>query len=620
MTIRKRLSLGLLALTLSILFAVSLLYYFQMRQVLEQETIKRLEAVTALKTDRVFALFGRLKADVAIGQNERRIRRLLPFFSRLLDEPVSRDDPGMVEAFERQTEAWHLSSIGDLLLADQHGRLVYVANSDDRARYMKEGPPGPWRKTLEAGKIEFTLSDLFRLPEEKGEAAGFAFYGAGPVYSAEGQFLGTVVIQLEAGFLFRNIQSRAGLENTGETLLVAQVGEAVHFLTPLRHDPDAALTRTVRLGETRGIPVQWAATGGAGADRFLDYRGIETVSVFRPLIVEGKRWGIVSKIDLDEATLPIKALSNLTLFLAGVSTLVILVWVFTTVHFLVAPIRLLHVGVQRLGEGDLDYRIGLVRSDEIGELSAAFDRMADSLHAAQGALKEKADALARSNEELSTFSYSVSHDLRAPLRAISGFAGILSREHESQMSQDARECLSVIQENARRMDQLITALLAFSRLGHQAMTMTEVDMNAAAQWVVEELKLTEPTRALQITLRPLPPTLGDRILLHQVWTNLLSNAIKYTRLKTPALIEVWAEPEGDQVRYSVKDNGVGFDSHFVDKLFKVFQRLHTQEAFEGTGVGLALVQRIIHRHGGRVGAEGAVNEGATFYFTLPKGG
>ncbi len=221
------------------------------------------------------------------------------------------------------------------------------------------------------------------------------------------------------------------------------------------------------------------------------------------------------------------------------------------------------------------------------------------------------------NKELEAFSYSVSHDLRAPLRAIDGYTRILVEDHASRLDAEGRRLLDVVCREARRMGQLIDDLLEFSRLGRREMTQGEFDMAAQARTVFEELRIRQPERPVQAHFQPLLPIRGDQALMRQVWVNLLSNALKYTQGRAPAVIEVGSRSQNGVIIYHVKDNGAGFDMRYVAKLFGVFQRLHRAEEFDGTGVGLALVQRIIHRHGGRVWAEGEVGKGATFYFALP---
>jgi light-regulated signal transduction histidine kinase (bacteriophytochrome) len=225
--------------------------------------------------------------------------------------------------------------------------------------------------------------------------------------------------------------------------------------------------------------------------------------------------------------------------------------------------------------------------------------------------------LEAANRELEAFAYSVSHDLRAPLRAIDGFARILREEHASGLDAEGDRVVAVIGKNARRMGQLIDDILAFSRIGRQEMRCTIVPMHNIAQEVYDELKGVEGERTILFTLAPLPPAHGDPALIRQVLHNLLGNSIKYTRPREIAEVEVGCRCGDGEHVYFVRDNGVGFDMKYAGKLFGVFQRLHEVEEFEGTGVGLAIAQRIVLRHGGRIWGEGKEGEGAAFYFTLP---
>lgn len=231
---------------------------------------------------------------------------------------------------------------------------------------------------------------------------------------------------------------------------------------------------------------------------------------------------------------------------------------------------------------------------------------------------EQAKALLESvNKELEAFSYSVSHDLRAPLRAISGFSQAVIEDYAPKLDDEGKRYLGLIQENAHRMGRLIDDLLTFSRLGRQQMTKSKIDIETLAKSVFEEILAQGSSHKIKFTVHPSPPVYGDNSMIRQVLVNLLSNAIKFTRSREEALIEFGYQPELGGGAYYVKDNGVGFDMQYVGKLFGVFQRLHSITEFEGTGVGLALVYRIVTRHGGRAWAEGALDQGATFYFTLP---
>lgn len=222
------------------------------------------------------------------------------------------------------------------------------------------------------------------------------------------------------------------------------------------------------------------------------------------------------------------------------------------------------------------------------------------------------------NKELEAFSYSISHDLQAPLRAIDGFSRALLEDYPDQLDAEGRRLLNIIRKNAQHMAQMIGGLVTFSRLGRQEMSLSDINMENLAKGVFEELMPKERKRAVQLILEKLPTARGDLVMIRQVFAHLLSNAIKFSRSKETTVIEISGrDAEGEKI-YSVKDNGVGFDAKYAHKLFGMFQRLHTTDEFEGTGIGLALVQRIIHCHGGRVWAEGQVNQGATFFFTLPR--
>ncbi|GAB4440122.1 MAG: hypothetical protein Kow00120_08160 [Anaerolineae bacterium] len=270
--------------------------------------------------------------------------------------------------------------------------------------------------------------------------------------------------------------------------------------------------------------------------------------------------------------------------------------------------------------------------DELPILTAIADQLALAVqnarlfaqvqrHAAEleERVRDRTAQLEAANKELESFAYTVSHDLRAPLRAIDGFSRILIEEHGPQLHEEAQHYLQRVRENAQRMGDLIDHLLAFSRLGRQPVEKQWVEPGALAREVVDDLRAQDPTRDITVTVGALPRCRADPALLRQVFANLLENAFKFTATRAAAVVEVGAYVDGDapdQHVYFVRDNGVGFDMQYADKIFGVFQRLHRAEDFGGTGVGLASVQRIVHRHGGRIWVEAKVNEGATFFFTL----
>jgi PAS domain S-box-containing protein len=233
-------------------------------------------------------------------------------------------------------------------------------------------------------------------------------------------------------------------------------------------------------------------------------------------------------------------------------------------------------------------------------------------------VSQRTAALEAANKELEAFSYSVSHDLRAPLRTVSAYSQILLEDHQASLDAEARRCLDTIRQGAARMNSLIDDLLAFSRMSRSAVAQEPIDMAAMAREVFAELSAVAPDRNIRLILSDLPPARGDSAMVRQVFSNLLGNAIKYSSPRPETVIEVSGKAETGENLYRIKDNGVGFDMSCADRLFGVFQRLHSAREFEGTGIGLALVKRIVERHGGRIWAKGVVNEGATLCFTLPQ--
>jgi signal transduction histidine kinase len=290
-----------------------------------------------------------------------------------------------------------------------------------------------------------------------------------------------------------------------------------------------------------------------------------------------------------------------------------------TTRRITTPLLQVTEAAEAVAESRPHVHVEIEREDEIGRLADSFNTMAEKVEQARLDLELRVETrtseLLAANKELEAFSYSVSHDLRAPLRAIAGFVQILDEDHGATLDPAARRHLERVKVNAQRMGQLIDDLLAFSRIGRAPIQKQNVDLTAMASAVAHDA-IAASGRAIALSIAPLPPCVGEASLLNQVFVNLISNAVKFTAKVPNAAITIGCRINGETV-YFVRDNGVGFDERYAEKLFGVFQRLHRAADFEGTGVGLAIVQRVITRHGGRIWAEGKLNEGATFYFTLP---
>ena len=306
-------------------------------------------------------------------------------------------------------------------------------------------------------------------------------------------------------------------------------------------------------------------------------------------------------------------------------------------RLVVKPVNALSRAASELARNNFDVQLAKNGDDEVGNLVNRFAEMREAIRGYQMELLERSEVLKRSeeeleqrvadrtaqlesaNKELESFAYSVSHDLRAPLRHIDGFLGLLEEKIEPTLDEESRHYITTISDAARRMGTLIDDLLSFSRMGRNEMAKTRVDLSALVQEAIREFEPETQGRVVDWRIAELPVVAGDRAMLRVVLVNLISNALKFTRPRARAEIAIGCLPDHEaETILFVRDNGVGFDMQYVDKLFGVFQRLHGADEFEGTGIGLANVRRIITRHGGKVWAEGKVDGGATFYFSLPR--
>jgi len=288
------------------------------------------------------------------------------------------------------------------------------------------------------------------------------------------------------------------------------------------------------------------------------------------------------------------------------------------------PLNMLTEATTAISHGNYSSYVisDIYRSYELRKLADAFNLMTSEInlmhHNLENKVEERTVQLENVNKELEAFSYSVSHDLRTPLRAINGYSVMLSEDYQAQLDDNGNRMLRNIITNATMMGQLIDDLLSFSKLGKKELVLMPVDMYLLAQTAVDELLQQEPENKYRVTIESLPRAEADQVMIKQVFTNLISNAIKYSSKKAAPEIKIGFSDDDTGTVYYVKDNGAGFNMAYTDKLFGVFQRLHLQEDFEGSGVGLALVKRIILKHNGEVWADAAENAGATFYFRLPK--
>jgi len=487
---------------------------------------------------------------------------------------------------------------------------IILASSDE----MQEGKYYSNQRFFTEGKTHtYTQGVYYSLPLQQ-----TTMIVSTPINDRREQLVAVLAGRLDLSDLSAIMSAQSGLSRSEKTYLV---NKSNFFVTEPYSGEDYALKKTVR---TEGV--QAGLAGNDGVAFYDDYRGVPVIGAYKWL--PQYNMCLITEVDQAEAYAPINSMAGTMLTIVTVLALIVLAAGFFLARTITQPLARLVAGAAEIGRhGHLDRKVGTDARDEIGELSRAFDRMAMelkmttvSIDELEHRIHERTAQLEAANRELEAFSYSVSHDLRAPLRAIDGYTRILLEDYQPQLDEEGKRICSVISEGAHKMSDLIDDLLTFSRLGRSALNPSRIDMEAMAKAVFQELTTAQDRKRIDFQLETVAPAMGDPSLLKQVWVNLISNSIKFSHKKKRAVIRVRGEQLNNEIVYSVKDNGVGFDMQYVDKLFGVFQRLHSVKDFEGNGVGLALVQRVVHRHGGRVWAEGEIDKGATFYFTLPAQG
>ncbi|RPI27050.1 MAG: HAMP domain-containing protein [Acidobacteria bacterium] len=401
-------------------------------------------------------------------------------------------------------------------------------------------------------------------------------------------------------------RSRGGIlalfDRTGRIISIVR-GPDVRATVPSSHHVDRMAQEVIRSGQ------DWS-----GFLRFAG-EGVDRLAARTPL--PGLGWAAGASRPFAEVMAPVRR----NLFLVLLVVLTICLASFLLAEFvgrsIINSVAVVREGAATLAAGS-EARVAIPQIQELADLARTFNHMAEQLTQHTASLERAAEDLRRSNQELEAFSYSVSHDLRAPLRAIDGFSHALMEDYSEQLPQDAQRYLNIIRDNTQRMGQLIDDLLAYSRLGRREPNFEMIDMQALTRMIAENLKAAGETGTAVLQIGDMPRAYGDRTLIGQVLSNLLSNAFKFSSTQEQPRVEVSGREEPVQNVYWVRDNGVGFDMSYQHKLFGIFQRLHSMNEFPGTGVGLATVQRLLQKHGGRVWAESAVGKGATFYIALPR--
>ena len=620
MSIRTKLILLLLAFAGIPLVLFGTLVFSKARTGLENVRIAQLNNIADLKKDKIDTFFDERKADIRSAQHFLNIRRNLPLLAarpgKEASSAAARELDGQLIPFK---EAKRYLNV---MLVDRQGRIIYVSNKADRVGLGKFLPD---RRIFEEGKKDIYFTDVF---EGESPDAGYKMFAVAPVHDLNGEFTGEVVIEIDMGPIYRFIMDITGLGTTGEALIVRREGNDVLFLSPLADAPGAALKKKVAFDEKAGVPAQMAARGETGSGLTVDYGGVEVLAAWRH--IPSLRWGLVTKIDAAEAFAPVRQLQTIVVTMGLIMALAGVAAASLISRAVTRPVHELQKGAEAIAAGDLSHRVGTSAHDEIGRLSRTFDAMTIALEhdiaerkkaeeeilGLNSQLQHHVRQLEESNRELEAFSYSVSHDLRSPLRSIAGFSQALLEDYQARLDAEGRDFLNRIVAATVRMGQLIDDLLKLSRIARMELKREQVDLSSLAATIVARIQENHPGREATFVIAPGLTVSGDERLLTVVLENLFANAWKFSEKNPATVIEFGANHHGGYVEFFVKDNGAGFDMAYAGKLFSPFQRLHRETEFSGTGIGLATVKRILNRHGGRVRIEGEVGKGTTVYFTL----
>lgn len=403
------------------------------------------------------------------------------------------------------------------------------------------------------------------------------------------------------------LHTGGGLGRSGEALLVTQDLRIITSLKHLLTDGTRAEPMEYRISAR---PAVLAASGREGLTESLDYRDQTVLAAYRyiPLSAE-LGWGMVVKQDEAEIFAVLRQQKTFTVVAGLLAVAAAFGLAYLIASGISRPIRELRTAADRVAAGDMVSHTPVTGEPEVRALANAFNLMVERL-------RGRTAELQRSNRELEAFSYSVSHDLRAPLRAIDGFSLALAEDHAEELDADARDLLARVRAASQRMGELIDDMLTLARVSSTEMEVEPIDPSAIAGEVVRQLRDGDGDRVVEVVVAPRLHAVGDARLVSVLLENLLDNAWKFTRTTPAARIEFDTVDVNGRPAFRVRDNGVGFDMRYVDKLFQPFQRLHSMEEFEGNGIGLATASRVVARHGGEIWAEGAVGEGASFFFTL----
>lgn len=596
-----------------LLAVVSTLAYVNGRAALEKATSAELTATAIEKEAALDAWVAETKAHASA-------IAAMPAFREYVAAMLAAQSQVAIQAAQTNVVSQLLSWTGEgrdyltwTVIHPDSGRVLAATQPDDEGKfrenhpYFINGKNGPYVQNVyyPSGGQEI-LSTV-----------------SAPILSADGQLLAVLAGDLNLDTIEEIVSRRTGLHTSDDAYLV---NTSNLFVTQPRFVTDVAVLR--RGVHTEAVKICLTQINGTSIAE--DYRGLPTFIVYRWLPEYASC--LIVKISQDEALAPVNTLRNTIILTGGVALLLASALAYGLAHTITRPVQEMARAAQEIGSGNLAYRVAVRGRDELGRLADTLNDMAGSLSESleeNARLYQKTRAwadeleqleveLTRSNKDLQQFAYIASHDLQEPLRVIGGYLQLLQRRYGDKLGEDAERFITGSVNASQRMRNLIEDLLSFSRVGTHGNTLDETDSGlCVARAMVNLQKAIQESEAV-ITFDPLPTVVADASQLAQVFQNLIANAIKFKDEKVPRVhVSAHRQPDTHEWVFSVRDNGIGLDMQYAERIFLIFQRLHSRTEYAGSGIGLAVCKRIVERHAGRIWVESEVGKGAEFFFTLP---
>jgi Bacteriophytochrome (light-regulated signal transduction histidine kinase) len=519
------------------------------------------------------------------------------------------------------------SGYTDIFIVGPKGNTVFSVSGQKSAESRYGAPfkigESSFTKVLSDARVsaQIEVSDFEYYPKSK----NVIVFIASPLFSGS-SIIGFIVAEMDNKGLSEIAGDYAALGKTGETMLVTRSGDEIAFVAPLRFDQEAVFGRRSAIGSDKSIELKKAVSGESGSGRLTDYRGENVFAVWRYLPTF--RLGMVVKMDTSEVLESARDLRVTLVKIAGIILILTVLAALAIANSIAKPIRELTRISAHIASGDLAARVKVISDDELGKLAGSFNRMTDSLVYAMKKIKEKnieveeqKALLEAVNKELDSFVYTVSHDLRAPLRGIEGFANFLKEDYSSKLDKEGADYLARIIAGTGRMRKLIDDLLSLSRISRIMNPYEMVDINELIRSVLARIEFDIKKNNVRMTVaNDMPTAYCDKIKIGEVFLNLINNAVKFSSkdISRQPTVEIGWQDREAAYEFFVKDNGIGIDKKYHREVFGIFRRLHTQDEYEGTGAGLSIVKKVIDDHKGSIWIESEPGKGASFCFTIPK--